>query len=68
MEADSVKILDGKKFLWDGEIYNYEKDAKEAMSGYEQKGFETRLVEEGNKYLVYTRRVVTEVVIEGQSM
>jgi len=68
MGIDSVKILDGKKFLWDGKVYNNETGAKEAMSGYEQRGFETRLVEEGNKYLAYTRRVVTEVVVEGQSV
>lgn len=66
MEINSVKILDGKKFLWDGNVYNNETDAKEVMSDYEQKGFEIRLVEEANKYLVYTRRVVTQVIVEGQ--
>jgi hypothetical protein len=66
MSIDSVKILDGKKFLWDGLTYNNERDAKEAMSTYEQSGFEVRMVEKENKYLVYTRRVVTNVVVEGQ--
>lgn len=66
MGIDNVKILDGKKFLWDGIPYNNERDAREAMSTYEQNGFETRLIEEQNKYLVYSRRIVTQVVIEGQ--
>jgi len=66
MEIESVKILDGKKFLWDGIPYNNERDARETMSTYEKNGFETRLIEERNKYLVYNRRVVTQVVVEGQ--
>jgi hypothetical protein len=64
MEIDSVKILDEKKFLWDGCTYDTEEEAKEVMSAYDKDGFETRILEEGGRWLIYTRRVVTEVVIE----
>jgi hypothetical protein len=34
------------------------------MDEYEKEGFETRLFKEERKFLVYTRRVVTEIVLE----
>jgi hypothetical protein len=64
--ADSFKIIDSKKYLWDGEDYEAEPAARDRMSTYGNDGFETKLVEEDGKYLVYTRRVVTEIVIEGE--
>jgi hypothetical protein len=62
---DSFKILDTKKFLWDGETYDTKDAAAEAENKYKTDNFETRLLEEEGKFLVYTRRVVTEVVVEG---
>ncbi len=40
------------------------------MAVYEKDRFETRLVEEDGNFLVYTRRIVTEIVLEegGQSL
>ncbi|MBC8175060.1 MAG: hypothetical protein H8E82_05320 [Candidatus Marinimicrobia bacterium] len=63
---DSFKIIDGKKFMWDGEDYESESAAKENASKYSKDGFETKLIEEGGKSSVFTRRVVTEVVVEGE--
>lgn len=63
--ADSVKIIDSKKYMWDGEDYEAEAAARENISKYSNDGFETKLIEEDGKYLVYTRRLVTEVVVEG---
>jgi hypothetical protein len=63
---DNVRIIDGKKFMWDGEDYESESVAKENASKYSKDGFETKLMNEGEKYIVYTRRVVTEVVVEGE--
>jgi len=56
--------IDGKKFMWDKGNYSTEIEAKEKIKKYEKDGFETRLVEEDGKYLVYTRRVVTEIILE----
>ena len=33
---------------------------------YKDDGFEVELVEEDNQYFLFTRRVVKEVVVEGQ--
>jgi len=56
--------IDGKKFMWDKGNYSTEAEAKENMAKYERDGFETRLVEEEGKFLVYTRRIVTEIILE----
>ena len=56
--------IDGKKFMWDKGNYSTEAEAEEKMAKYEKDGFETRLVKEEGKFLVYTRRIVTEIVLE----
>jgi 3-mercaptopyruvate sulfurtransferase SseA len=63
---DNVKILDGKKFMWDGKTYETEAEAAKTKAEYEKNNFETRLLSEGGKYFLFTRRVVTEIVVEGQ--
>lgn len=57
--------IDEKKFMWDGETYEKEDNAKKAMENYQRDGFEVKMVEEDGKYYVFTRRVVTEVKVEG---
>lgn len=59
-----AEMIDGKKFMWNQENYDAEADAKEKITEYDKKGFETRLVKKENKFLVYTRRVVTEIILE----
>jgi hypothetical protein len=61
---DTAKKIDGKKFMWDGGHYSAESEAKEKMAVYEKEGFETRLVNEESKFFIYTRRVVTEIILE----
>ena len=56
--------IDQKKFMWDKGNYPTEDEANEKMAGYEKEGFETRLVKEEGKIFVYTRRIVTEIVLE----
>lgn len=65
MEAEIVRFFDGHKFMWDDLVYETKTDAEAARSKYENDRFEVRVVEHENKYLVYTRRVVTEVKVEG---
>lgn len=62
--TNSVIKSDGKKFMWDKGYYSTEAEAKEKMDEYEKDGFETRLVKEEGEFLVYTRRKVTEIVLE----
>ncbi len=65
---DNYKIIDGKKFMWDGEDYDSESAARTNIKKYGQEGFETRLLEEDGKYLIYTRRVATDVGVDGQAV
>ena len=61
----SVRFFDRRKFLWDGEAYESPAAAGAKQKAYEAQGFETQVLEEEGKALVYTRRVVKEIVIEG---
>ena len=60
-----ARIFNGKKFMWDGKVYTDEKERREIGQKYKDDGFEVELVEEENQYFLFTRRVVTEVVVEG---
>ena len=62
--ANRVRFFEGKKFMWDGQEYSDKKKADEAKKRYVQDGFEVESCREGGKVLLYTRRVVTEVVVE----
>ena len=63
--AEQARFFDGKKFMWDGQEYDSEKDAKAAQKQYEENGFVVELYrDDEGKVFVYTRRVVTEIVLE----
>jgi len=59
-----ARNIGGKKFMWDKGNYPTKEDALEKMVQYEKDGFEAECVEDNGKYLVYTRRLVTEIVLE----
>jgi ferredoxin len=50
----------GKKFVWDGANYVTRDDARQAMETYQTDGFEVHLFLEEDKYLIYTRKLVTQ--------
>jgi hypothetical protein len=52
--------------MWDGRVYERREDASLAGEGYRNDNFEVLMAEEGGKFLVYTRRVVREVVVAAQ--
>lgn len=56
-------ISNGKKFMWDGQLYATKEDASRAEEAYCKDNFEVQSLEEDQKFLVYTRRVVKEVVV-----
>ena len=62
---ESMRFFDRQKFMWDGEAYD-SSAAEAKKQEYESQGFETRLAEEEGKAFVFTRRVVKEIVIEGE--
>ncbi len=60
-----TRFFERSKFMWDGETYPNREAAQAKSNEYQSQGFETRLVEEEGMSLLYTRRVVKEIVIEG---
>ncbi len=64
--ADLSKLIDGKKYMWDGEVYESETQAQETKKKYEDDNFEVQLIQEENQYFVYSRKVVKEIVLEGE--
>jgi hypothetical protein len=63
--AEQARFFDDKKFMWDGQEYDSEKEAKAAQKQYTEKGFEVELYrDDEGKVFVYSRRVVTEIVLE----
>ena len=66
MAPENVRFFDGHKYMWDGEVYESRDPADAKQTEYADKEFETQLIEEEGTFLVYTRRVVTEVVVEGE--
>jgi len=61
---DISLIINGKKFMWDGVVYKTKQEASDKMQKYKNDGFEVELLEEEGQYFLYTRRVVTEIVID----
>ena len=59
-----ARFFDGKKFMWDGEEYEDEEKAKSVAKEYAEKGFEVQTFSEDGKISLYTRRIVTEVVLD----
>lgn len=59
-----ARFFDGKKFMWDGQEYEDEKKASSVEKEYAEKGFEVRSLRENGKVFLYTRRIVTEIVLD----
>ena len=58
--AQTARILDGRKFLWDGRQHAAREPAEQSAESYRAEAFEARVVEEEGRFLVYTRRVVKQ--------
>ena len=63
---EKVIFLDEKKFMWDSRTYMTEAEANAVKEDYEKNNFETYLILEEEKYFLFTRKVVTDVVVENQ--
>jgi hypothetical protein len=62
--TEQARFFEGKKFMWDGEEYESEKQAGSVEKEYSEKGFEVQSCKEDGKVYLYTRRIVTEIVLE----
>ena len=59
--------VDGDKYMWDGSVYETRAEANTQAETYAADGFETQIVQSDVGFVVYTRRVVTEIVVEGET-
>jgi hypothetical protein len=62
--AEKTRFFEGKKYMWDGQEYDNEEQASSVEKQYTEKGFEVQMWREDGKVLIYTRRIVTEIVLE----
>jgi hypothetical protein len=54
-----AKKVNGKKFMWDGVVYESDEQAQQIMEDYAKAGFEVQKFFEDGQFLVYNRRVAT---------
>jgi hypothetical protein len=59
MEIPLARKVNGKKFMWDGVVYDSEASAQQVMEDYAKNGFEVEKFVEDGQFLVYSRRVAT---------
>jgi len=62
---DLARVFEGKKYMWDGQEYINKEESNKVAKDYATENFEVQQMEEEGKYYLFTRRVVTEVVVEG---
>jgi len=66
MNPNLAMVSNGKKFMWDGRTLESRSEAAEVAERYQNDSFEVVIVEEGGKFLVYTRRTVTVATVAAQ--
>ena len=66
MSPNLAMISHGKKFMWDGQLYDTKEEASRAAQSYHDEDFEIQIVEDGGKFLVYTRRTAKEPAVTAQ--
>jgi hypothetical protein len=66
MSPNLAMISDGKKFMWDGQLYDNQEEASRVAQSYREESFQVQTVEEGGKFLVYTRRTANEAAVATQ--
>jgi hypothetical protein len=59
MEIPLARKVNGKKFMWDGVVYDSDASAQQIMEDYAKNGFEVEKFVEDGQFLVYSRRVAT---------
>ena len=59
----NYRIVNGRKFIWDGQAYPSKEAVEQVVSRYRSEGFETEIVEEEGNFLAYTRREVKTVAV-----
>lgn len=56
MDPVNYRIIENRKYMWDGKIYENEEDALNAGAEYGKNNFDFQLIHEEGDYFLYTRR------------
>jgi hypothetical protein len=64
---DEAIWVDGDKYMWDGATYGTRDEAEAQATAYAEDGFETQIAAAEGVFAIYTRRVVTEIVLDGEA-
>ena len=64
---DISRKFDGKKFMWDGADYKDDAEAGKALETYKGSGYEAIQIQEGGEFYIFTRKLVTEIKLEGKA-
>jgi hypothetical protein len=65
MDTPLAKMVNGKKFMWDGVVYDSDESAQQVMEDYAKDGFEVEKFVEDGQFLVYSRRVAVAAPAAG---
>jgi hypothetical protein len=52
----NFRVIDTKKYMWDGKEYANEGEALNAAADYKKDKFDVQLAKEEGKHFIYTRR------------
>ena len=63
MTPNLTITTEGKKFMWDGRVFDTREESLQQAEAYRKDNFEARTLEQDEKFLVYSRRVVKELVL-----
>ena len=56
MDVPLARKVNGKKYMWDGAVYESDEQASQIMEGYAKDGFEVEKFAVNGQFLVYSRR------------
>ena len=65
MTIPLARKVNGKKFMWDGVVYDSDESAQQVMEDYAKDGFEVEKFVEDGQLLVYSRRFAAAAPTEG---
>ena len=60
----NYRMVNGRKYVWDGQASLSKEAGEQVVSRYRSEGFETEMVEEEGKFFAYTRREVKKAAVE----
>jgi len=66
LNPNLILMRDGRKFMWDGDVYATREEASSRQEAYQKDNFEVCVEEEEGKFLVYTRRPVKNAAVVAQ--